>query len=142
MSFLLNAAAHIARGAINNGMAAAILKLIPTTAAIGNRWWILKAVGLGGGTTVVVASGVFSIFAPYLVTLAGFGPAGPVTGSLAAYLQMLLYGNAVPARGLFAMFQSFAMGGAAGGTAVAAWQAASGVVAAAGGTVAALSKFL
>ncbi|WQF88236.1 Putative interferon alpha-inducible protein IFI6/IFI27 [Colletotrichum destructivum] len=45
---------------------------------------------------------------PSFLSLIGFGPAGPVTGSLATWWQSF-YGGAVPAGGLFAYLQHIAM---------------------------------
>ncbi|KAM7183068.1 hypothetical protein V8F33_013826 [Rhypophila sp. PSN 637] len=39
----------------------------------------------------------------------GFGPLGPIAGSLAAFIQSTVYGAAVPAGSLFALLQRLAM---------------------------------
>ncbi|TDZ36485.1 hypothetical protein C8035_v008269 [Colletotrichum spinosum] len=41
--------------------------------------------------------------------LIGFGSAGPIAGSLAALIQAVVYGAAVPAGGVFAFLQHLAM---------------------------------
>ncbi|KAE9579751.1 hypothetical protein CGMCC3_g4311 [Colletotrichum fructicola] len=48
------------------------------------------------------------IVGPVLAAM-GFGPLGPIAGSAAAMIQAVVYGAAVPAGGLFAFLQAWAM---------------------------------
>lgn len=48
------------------------------------------------------------------LSVVGFTVAGPAAGSIAAWVQAIVYGGAVPAGGLFAVLQSIGMGGAIG----------------------------
>ncbi|KZP21698.1 hypothetical protein FIBSPDRAFT_953457 [Athelia psychrophila] len=56
------------------------------------------------GTGAVVVAPTWTLFA---LSWVGFGPAGPVAGSLAPVLQSTIYGGATT--GIFSVFQSFAM---------------------------------
>ncbi|KAH9228262.1 hypothetical protein K456DRAFT_57543 [Colletotrichum gloeosporioides 23] len=44
-----------------------------------------------------------------ILAVIGFGALGPIGGSFAAWFQSVFYGGFVPAGGLFALLQSFAM---------------------------------
>ncbi|TCD64197.1 hypothetical protein EIP91_004430 [Steccherinum ochraceum] len=71
--------------------------------------WAGKAIIVAGAT--VVGSAVAPVVAPAAVGLVGFGPIGPVAGSLAAAWQAGM-GGVVAAGGWFAGAQATAMGGA------------------------------
>lgn len=45
----------------------------------------------------------------FLLKLIGFGPLGPIAGSIATLIQAIIYGAAVPAGSFFAFLQWLAM---------------------------------
>lgn len=61
----------------------------------------------------LLASGITYGITAFLSTI-GFTVVGPAAGTLAAWVQAVVYGGAVPAGSLFAMLQSIGMGGAIG----------------------------
>ncbi|KAJ0162334.1 hypothetical protein CTA2_4720 [Colletotrichum tanaceti] len=58
---------------------------------------------------LIVGIVVAYILVPIVLNLFGFGPAGPIGGTLAAAVQSAVHGGAVPAGGLFATLQRAAM---------------------------------
>ncbi|EJT96622.1 hypothetical protein DACRYDRAFT_112570 [Dacryopinax primogenitus] len=125
-----------------NAIAEAILRnhvlanLTPLIAVIKKHTWILP--WIGGSASIV---SVLACAAPLLLPVIGFGAAGIVPGSLAAFLQATAYGSGIPHGSLFALCQSFGMGGAAGVHAVTIYQTISGTTAAITGGVGMSSFF-
>ena len=61
----------------------------------------------------LIASGITYAITTALSTV-GFTVVGPAAGSIAAWVQAVVYGGAIPAGGLFAILQSIGMGGSVG----------------------------
>ncbi|PHH72743.1 hypothetical protein CDD80_4286 [Ophiocordyceps camponoti-rufipedis] len=61
-------------------------------------------------TSIIIWAATFSIVI-FIIPWLGFGPAGIVLGSLAAWFQSFMYGGFTPAGALFAQLTSIAMTG-------------------------------